>query len=150
MTLLRAQWLNGRVLDSRPKGRVFEPHQRHCVVSLSKSINPSLVLVQPWKTHIFITERFLMACKESDQTNKIMTLLNQTGFSTSTKINDLSVSTVSFYFNLIIAITITNETFYKLFLVKKNPFSSLETVFSVLFLPLSKPVLFLSLYCCYQ
>ena len=40
-----AQWLNGRVLDSRPKGRGFEPHRRHCVVSLSKNINPSLVLV---------------------------------------------------------------------------------------------------------
>ena len=32
-------------LDSRPKGRGFEPHRRHCVVSLSKNINPSLVLV---------------------------------------------------------------------------------------------------------
>ena len=40
-----AQWLSGRVLDSRPKGRGFEPHRRHCVVSLSKNINPSLVLV---------------------------------------------------------------------------------------------------------
>ena len=30
-----AQWLSGRVLDSRPKGRGFEPHRRHCVVSLS-------------------------------------------------------------------------------------------------------------------
>ena len=37
-----AQWLDGRVLDSRPKGRGFEPHLRHCVVSLSKNINPSL------------------------------------------------------------------------------------------------------------
>ena len=27
-----AQWLSGRVLDSRPKGRGFEPHRRHCVV----------------------------------------------------------------------------------------------------------------------
>ena len=26
------QWLSGRVLDSRPKGRGFEPHWRHCVV----------------------------------------------------------------------------------------------------------------------
>ena len=46
-----AQWLSGRVLDSRPRGRGFEPHRRHCVVSLSKNINPSLVLVQPRKTH---------------------------------------------------------------------------------------------------
>ena len=41
-----AQWLSGRVIDSRPKGRGFEPHRRHCVVSLSNNINPSLVLVQ--------------------------------------------------------------------------------------------------------
>ena len=65
-----AQWLSGRVLDSRPKGRGFEPHRRHCVVSLSKSINPSLVLVQPRKTSPFITERLLMGRKESNQTNK--------------------------------------------------------------------------------
>ena len=39
-----AQWLSGRVLDSRPRGRDsrlrgrgFEPHQRHCIVSLSKT-----------------------------------------------------------------------------------------------------------------
>ena len=67
-----AQWLSGRVLDSRPKGRGFEPHRRHCVVSLSKNINPSLVLVQPRKT------RLLLGRKESNQTNKqnyIMKLL---------------------------------------------------------------------------
>ena len=64
------QWLSGRVLDSRPKGRGFEPHRRHCVVSLSKNISPSLVLVQPRKTRPFITERLLMGRKESNQTNK--------------------------------------------------------------------------------
>ena len=26
------QWLSGRVLDSRQRGRGFEPHQCHCVV----------------------------------------------------------------------------------------------------------------------
>ena len=62
-----AQWLSGRVLDLRPKGRGFEPHRRHCVVSLSKNINPSLVLVQPRKTCPFITERLLMGRKESNQ-----------------------------------------------------------------------------------
>ena len=31
-----AQWLNGRVLDSRPRGRAFEPHRRHCVVVLEQ------------------------------------------------------------------------------------------------------------------
>ena len=66
-----AQWLSGRVLASRPKGRGFEPHRRHCVVSLSKNINPCLVLVQPRKTRPFITERLLMGRKESNQTNKL-------------------------------------------------------------------------------
>ena len=65
-----AQWLSGRVLDSRPKGGGFEPHRCHCVVSLSKNINLSLVLVQPRKTRPFITERLLMGHKESNQTNK--------------------------------------------------------------------------------
>ena len=51
---------SAQLLDSRPKGRGFEPHRRHCVVSLSKNINPSLVLVQPRKTRPFITERLLM------------------------------------------------------------------------------------------
>ena len=64
------QWLSGRVLDSRTKGRGFEPHRRHCDVSLSKNINPSLVLVQHRKTRTFITERLLMGRKESNQTNK--------------------------------------------------------------------------------
>ena len=31
-----AQWLSGRVLDSRPKGRGFKPHRRHCVVVLEQ------------------------------------------------------------------------------------------------------------------
>ena len=33
-----AQWLSGRMLDSRPKGRGFEPHRRHCVVVLEQDI----------------------------------------------------------------------------------------------------------------
>ena len=67
---LGAQWLSGRVLDSRPKDRMLEPHQHHCIVSLSKNINPSLVLVQPRKTRPFISENLLMGRKESNQTNK--------------------------------------------------------------------------------
>ena len=39
-------------------------------MSLSKNINPSLVLVQPMKTGLFITKRLLMGLKESNQTNK--------------------------------------------------------------------------------
>ena len=64
------QCLSGRVLDPRPRGRGFKPHRRHCVVSLSKNINRSLVLVQPRKTRPFITERLLMGRKESNQTKK--------------------------------------------------------------------------------
>ena len=70
-----AQWLSGRVLDSRPRGRGFEPQRHHCVVSFSKNIYPSLVLVQPRKTSPFITERLLMRRKESNQTNKIFIML---------------------------------------------------------------------------
>ena len=33
---MRAQWVSGRVLDSRLKGRGFEPHRRHCVVVLEQ------------------------------------------------------------------------------------------------------------------
>ena len=61
---------SGRVLDLRPKGRGFEPHRRQCVVVLEQDIYPSLVLVQPSKTHPYITERLLMGRKESNQTNK--------------------------------------------------------------------------------
>ena len=31
-----AQWLSGRVLDSRPRGRGFELRRRHCVVVLEQ------------------------------------------------------------------------------------------------------------------
>ena len=79
---------NGSVLDSRAKGRGFEPHPRHCVVSLSKNINPhyvvslskninpSLELVQPRKTRPFITERLLIGRKESNQTNIMVTCMS--------------------------------------------------------------------------
>ena len=65
------QWLSGRVLDLRPRGSEFEPHWRHCIVSLGKTHYPSLVLVQPRKTHPYITERLLMGHEQSNQTNKI-------------------------------------------------------------------------------
>ena len=70
-----AQWFSGRVLDSRPKGRGFKPHRRHSVVSLSKNINPSLLLVQTRKTRPFIIEILLMGRKESNQTKKILDLI---------------------------------------------------------------------------
>ena len=43
--------------------RGFKPHRRHCLVFLSKNINPSLVLVQPRKTCSFRTEKLLMGGK---------------------------------------------------------------------------------------
>ena len=46
---LEAKWLSGRVLDSRTKGHGLKPQWRYCVVSLSKNITFSLVLVQPRK-----------------------------------------------------------------------------------------------------
>ena len=36
-SISRAQWFSGRVLDSRPRGRGFEPQRRHCIVYLSKT-----------------------------------------------------------------------------------------------------------------
>ena len=67
-----AQWLSGRVLDSRPNCRGFELHRRNCIVSLSKNIYPSLVLVQPRKTRLFTTERLLMGHKKSNQPRLLM------------------------------------------------------------------------------
>ena len=64
-----AQWLSERVLDSRPRGRGFEPHQRHCLVVLKQHIYPSLVLVQSGRTRPCLTERLLMGRKESNQPN---------------------------------------------------------------------------------
>ena len=31
-----AQWLSGRVIDSRPRGPGFKRHRRHCVVVLEQ------------------------------------------------------------------------------------------------------------------
>ena len=41
--------------------------------SLSKTINPSLVLVQPRKTRPCLTERLVMGRKESNQTKMSLT-----------------------------------------------------------------------------
>ena len=45
-----AQWLSGRVLNSRQRGLGLEPRQLNCVVSFGKNIKPTLVLAQPRKT----------------------------------------------------------------------------------------------------
>ena len=60
---------------SRVKHSTTEPlRSLVTALSLSKNINPSLVLVQPRKTGPFITERLLMGRKESNQTNKQITI----------------------------------------------------------------------------
>ena len=58
------------VVECLTRDRGFEPHWCHCVVSLSKNINPSLVLSQLRKIRPFITERLLMGCRESNQTKQ--------------------------------------------------------------------------------
>ena len=63
-----AQWLSGRVLDSRPKGRGFKPHRRHCVVSLSKTHLSLLSTGSTQEDPSRITERLLSGRKESNQT----------------------------------------------------------------------------------
>ena len=42
-----------------------------CCVLLSKNINPSLVLVQPWKTRSYKTERLLMGRKEDKSIKQV-------------------------------------------------------------------------------
>ena len=63
-------FLGGSVVECLTQDCGAGGSSRHCVVSLSKNINPSLVLVQPWKSHPFITEILLMGRKEPNQTNK--------------------------------------------------------------------------------
>ena len=66
-----AQWLSGRVLDSRPKGRGFEPHRRHCVVVLEQD---TFILAEYWFNPgrpSRITERLLSGRKESNQNKSI-------------------------------------------------------------------------------
>ena len=67
-----ALWLSGSVLDSRLRGRGFKPHRHHCLVVLGQDTfySTSLVLVQPRKIRLCLTERLFMGRKESNQTNK--------------------------------------------------------------------------------
>ena len=69
--MISVEFGEGRVLDLRSRDQGFQSHRHHCVVSLSKNINLDLVLVQPRKTHHYITERLLMGRKESNQTNPL-------------------------------------------------------------------------------
>ena len=68
-----AQWLGGRVFDSRWRGCGFKPHRQHCIVSLSKTLILCFVLVQPRKTQHDMTEKMLTGMqqiKAKKQTNK--------------------------------------------------------------------------------
>ena len=66
-----AQWLSGRVLDSRPRAADSSLTGVTALCPCARHINLSLVLVQPRKTHTYITERLLMGHKESNQANKL-------------------------------------------------------------------------------
>ena len=46
----------------------------------ARHINPSLALVQPRKTCPFISERLLIGCKESNQSNKKHVLFSETSY----------------------------------------------------------------------
>ena len=61
---------SGSVVEcfTRDRGAVGSSlNRRHCVVSLNKTINPSLVLVQPRKRRLFITGSLLTGRKESNK-----------------------------------------------------------------------------------
>ena len=45
-----AQWLRGRVFDSRSRGCGFEPRRRTALCPCAKHIKPCLVLVQACET----------------------------------------------------------------------------------------------------
>ena len=62
-----AQWLSGRVLDSRPRAAGSSLTGVTALWSLSKT---HLSLVQPRKTRPCLTERVLIGRKESNRTNK--------------------------------------------------------------------------------
>ena len=73
--VLKERYLGSAVVecltrDRRAAGSSLTGVVPHCVGSLSKNINPSLVLVQHRKTRPFIAERLLMGRKGSYQTNQ--------------------------------------------------------------------------------
>ena len=65
-----AQWLSGRMLDSRPRGPGSSLTSVTALCPGARYIDPSLELVQPRKNRPYITERLLIGRKESKQTNK--------------------------------------------------------------------------------
>ena len=68
--ILGAQWLSGRVLDSRRRVAGSSLTGVTALCPCARYINPSLVLVLPSKTRPFKTVRLWMGRKESNQTKK--------------------------------------------------------------------------------
>ena len=64
------QWLSGRVLDLRPRGRGSSLIDVTALYPGAGHIYPSLVLVQPRKTGAYITERLLMGHKNRIKQNQ--------------------------------------------------------------------------------
>ena len=75
------QWLSGRVLDSSQGATSSSLTGVTALCPWARLIKPSIVhvLVQPRKTHPFITEILLMGRKESNQTNKSITPASNLG-----------------------------------------------------------------------
>ena len=72
-----AQWLSGRVLDLRLRGRWFITSLASlCCGPWARHIYPSLLLVEPRKTRSCLTERLLMERKESNKQFKLFLLCN--------------------------------------------------------------------------
>ena len=72
--------LSGSVVEYLTRDRGAASSSLTSVTALcpsARQINPSLVLVQPRKTCPYITERLLMGRKESNQTNKSLSIHGQ-------------------------------------------------------------------------
>ena len=68
-----AQWLSGRVIDSRPREAGSSLTGITALCHWARQVDPSLVLVQPRKTRPYISDRLLMRRKESNQTQQTNT-----------------------------------------------------------------------------
>ena len=67
--VMGAQWLSGRVLDTRLRGCSFEPHRCHCVMSLSKTHESLLSTGSTQGDLPNITEKLSTGTEKIKQTN---------------------------------------------------------------------------------
>ena len=75
VNVLGAQWLSGRVPDSRLRGPGSQPHGRHCFVVLEKD---TFILAYYWSNTgrpVLVNWKISKGCKESNQTNKTINAL---------------------------------------------------------------------------